>query len=400
MGSGAASVLLYSSGLLIQPVARETGWSITQVSSGMLIMSVIGMMLSPLVGVAIDRYGSRAVALPGTILFCVALAGLGLANRDIRVWWLLWTFVGAGGLLIKPTVWSRAISSRFDVARGLALAVCLSGSGLFAAVVPFITICLIDSFGWRGAYGGLGLITGILTVPMMWLFFFDGREVSRGKSTIATCEDQIIPGLTFARGIRSRQLYLLAAVAFLSGCSIIGLTVHFVPLAVELGFSRSEAAMWLMLIAILSLVGRLATGLLLDRVNPALVTCVGIALPVVAAGFLLALASHNYAIVTAVVFIGLSTGSEHASIAYLATRYFGLRAFGALFGLITSCLIAAVGVGPFVASYIRDRNGSYDGFLMATMAAGLFCIVLLLGLGPLPALAEPSEAGRRNGQRC
>jgi len=89
MGSGVASVLLYSSGLLIQPVAREIGWSITQVSSGMLIMSVIGMMLSPLVGVAIDRYGSRAIAMPGTVLFCVALAGLGLANRHIWVCSLL-----------------------------------------------------------------------------------------------------------------------------------------------------------------------------------------------------------------------------------------------------------------------------------------------------------------------
>jgi len=399
MGSGVASVLLYSSGLLIQPVASEMGWSITQVSSGMLIMSVIGMMLSPLAGVAIDRYGSRAIAMPGTIMFCVALASLGLANRDIWVWWLLWTFVGAAGLLIKPTVWSRAISSRFDAARGLALAVCLSGSGLFAAVVPFITISLIDAFGWRGAYGGLGLITGSLTIPIMWLFFFDGREMTRDNSTITTHNVPIIPGVTFARGIRSRQLYLLAAVAFLSGCSIIGLTVHFVPFAVELGFSRDEAAVWLMLIAILSLVGRLGTGMLLDRVNPALVTCVGIALPVVAAGFLLLLASHTYAILIAVMLIGLATGSEHASIAYLATRYFGLRAFGALFGIITSCLIAAVGVGPFVASYVRDRNGSYDDFLMAAMAAGVFCILLLLGLGPLPELDEPSEASRRNGQR-
>lgn len=386
MGAGVAGVLLYSNGLMIQPIAAETGWSRTEITSGMLILAVIGTLFSPAIGLAVDHFGSRAIAVPGTILFCIALGCLGLAGHQLWTWWLLWGLLGMAGVLLKPTVWSRAISSRFDHGRGFALSITLSGAGIAAAVVPLLANGLIEAYGWRGAYAGLAAITAVIVTPFMWLFFYDGSE----RTSISASERSMLPGWTFARGIRSRQLYQLAAVGFLGGVVISGFTVHFVSLAVERGFSRGEAAGLMTLVAILSLMGRLVTGALLDRANAAMITCVGISLPAFASTTLLLAPESAFSIVAAAILIGLSTGSEAAAVAYLATRYFGLRKFGVLFGVITSCLIASTGAGPFVGSYIRDLTGHYDLFLIMTVPVSLVCVLLLANLGAYPDHKQPA----------
>ena len=102
------------------------------------VISGISVILAPLVGLAIDRFGSRRVGLPGLIVYLVGVALLSTATPSIWHWWSLWALIAVGTVLIKPTVWVAAIASRFDANSGIALAIALCGTSIGAAILPFL----------------------------------------------------------------------------------------------------------------------------------------------------------------------------------------------------------------------------------------------------------------------
>src|SRR5688500_9286299 len=118
-GYAISSVHLYSMGMMIAPLEAEFAWSRAQISSGLLIISVILFPCSPFVGVAIDRFGPRRIALIGVAVYCTGVALLSVAQQAMWTWWLLWLVVAFGHLCLKPTVWVAAITGLFDSSRGL-----------------------------------------------------------------------------------------------------------------------------------------------------------------------------------------------------------------------------------------------------------------------------------------
>jgi cyanate permease len=71
--------------------------------------------------------------------------------------------------------------------------------------------------------------------------------------------------------------------------------------------------------------------------------------------------------------IGLGLGAEVELMAYLASRYFGLRSFGAVYGLIFASFGLAAGFGAFLMGTGFDATGSY------ALPLALFCIATLTG---------------------
>src|SRR5690606_2597992 len=104
----------------IPVLEREFGWARAEISMGMMIIAMIALVGAPLVGVAIDRFGPRRIALSGILVFSFALAMLSTAS-DLGSWWLLWVLLAVGNMLILPTVWTKAINIYFDRNRGMAL---------------------------------------------------------------------------------------------------------------------------------------------------------------------------------------------------------------------------------------------------------------------------------------
>src|SRR5690349_4582913 len=104
----------YSLGVMIGPLEQEFGWARAQISTGPLIISMIALLVAPLVGIAIDRFGTRAIGIIGTILFTAAVALLSTATPDIRSWWALWIVLGITSMFVLPTVWTAAINGYFD----------------------------------------------------------------------------------------------------------------------------------------------------------------------------------------------------------------------------------------------------------------------------------------------
>ncbi len=126
---------------------------------------------------------------------------------------MLWLFYGFAAVMIKSTVWTAAVSSVFKQGRGLALGLTLSGTAVANAIVPPITTALIDAYGWRGAFVGLGLGGGTIALVACWLFLFDGYAAAqreRAKEPASTAQLLDAPGLSMVsevlRELSQRQV--------------------------------------------------------------------------------------------------------------------------------------------------------------------------------------------------
>ena len=82
--------------------------------------------------------------------------------------------------------------------------------------------------------------------------------------------------------------------------------------------------------------------------------------------------------------LSLAGGAQYHLYSYLTARYFGVRAYGSLFGVIASCAALAVGIGPVVAGLIFDASGGYDAFLWGILPLSLLAAGLVFSLGDAP----------------
>lgn len=375
-------------GVLMPDIQAETGWTRLQISSGAGILSVVMVALSPFMGHAIDRFGSRRIALPGLTLFALALAALALAGDSMMSWWIGYSLLAFAALFIKATVWTNAVVSRFEVSRGLAVAITLSGGGIAAAVIPYLTTVLQQNYGWQGAYVGVGAICALVSLPLVWRYFFDAAD-DQGRSGRSSIKAQrsALPGLSPREALTSRRFIQMALACFLVALAITALGVHFVPMLRGRGVPPLTAAAIASGIGIATIVGRLVTGMLLDKFSGPLVGFCAFSLPVLACAILILDPGASMAFAVAII-IGLAGGAEFDVIAYLTARYFGLRHFGLLFGTMAGLVSFGAGIGPMLGARIFDHYGDYQNLLLIIGPTFALSGLLVGTLGAYPRLSN------------
>jgi MFS family permease len=388
-GTTLVTLPLYSLGLMMGPLEQQFGWSRAQVSSGQAIVAIVGVVLAPLAGIAIDRFGARRIALLGALLHCGMVASLSTATANLWSWWILWSGIAVTAACVSPMVWTSAVSSLFFSARGLALALTLCGTGIGALCVPLASSYFAGSFGWRGGYVALASTWAAVTLPLIYFCFFSAKDKSRidypkGGAAAAT----VLSGVRATEAFASVRYFKLAVAA----CAIVivssSLTVNVVPILVSQGLSSHAAAAIGGLIGIGTIVGRLCGGYLLDRVNGNVVAGISVLIPIASCGLLIAFPGWPTGCCAAVMALGMALGVEYDAVAYLTARHFGVRSFGALFGTITGMLTLTNGMGPLLTNRVYDVTRSYDPALWVFIPICLLSSILFLKLGPYP------DAGR------
>ena len=386
LGNSASVLHIYSLGPFIRPLQDEFGWGRGDVALGITVANCGAVFLYAVVGNLIDRWGPRRVGLIGAFIMCSAVALLGTATGTMSNWLFLWAIVSIGTVWVQPTIWTSAVSSRFDVSRGLAVAITLAGSGAASSLLPLVATWLIEGYGWRGGYLGLGALWAILLIPMLALFFRGAKEGGGKKAGPASA---LLPGFTFKEGIRRPAFYkLLIGGSFFSFC-LIGIIVHFVPILTDKGITPLEAAGLAGIVGIASIAGRLVTGMLLDRFPGDRVGAAAFLLPISACLLLLLTPANPVTFAAVALLVGLSVGAELDVIVYMATRHFGLKRFGVLFAAILTASTVGTGLGPVTAGVLFDRFGSYDLFLIAVIPVMIIGAIAVGLLGPYPVFPAP-----------
>lgn len=191
-------------------------------------------------------------------------------------------------------------------------------------------------------------------------------------------------GMDLRASLKTSQFWIIAFSFLFFSTSISGFIASFIPMLTDGGLTRTDAASMAGSIGISVLVGRVVTGFLLDHVRASVLSTVVMALPAI--GCLLwglGVAGPSGALLAAI-FVGLAGGAEFDLVAYMTSRYFGLRHYGKLYGILFSSVIAGAAIGPLMFGFGFDLFGSYAPVLIT--AAALFVVggVSQLFLGRYP----------------
>ena len=403
LGFSFFSVMLASTGLFMEPLGDEFGWSRTLLSSGPSIAVVATALLGPFLGALVDRFGTRKVAIPGLILTMLSIASFGLLNGSPVLWVALWVVFGIVSVSIKSTAWTTAVVGVFQTSRGLALGLTLAGTAVAQSAVPPLGNFLITEFGWRAGFVWLGVGWGGITLFFCLLFLFDARDRAsrqrkadeRAGRKPAEEEPAIeLPGLTIHQAWRDSALWRLAISNFVVMLLTMGLAIHLFPILTEAGVSRDTAAWLVGLSGLAGIVGKLVTGVLLDRFRPNWVG--GITLGVAALAFALLLEGVRSPalILIALLINGYAAGTKTHITGFLTAGYAGMKNFGAIYGFMSSLMALAAGMGPMLAGLAYDFSGDYHIFLIAGTIGCALGGLLILSMPDYPLWENPQEPSK------
>jgi MFS family permease len=360
----------YAVGLFIDPLSREFGWSHSAISLWTVWQMGALACITPVIGILIDRFGTRPIALISIPLFSLAIASMSLLGRDIRMLYLLAvaTSVFGGGTIV--TLYSKTVNGWFRVGRGRALGFLGSGIALASIFGPRAVQAVIDRAGWRLGFVFLALLV-LMVFPVVYFLLFEKERDPAGQETAHKT------GLTLGQAVRSPVFWYQGATYLLMSLQTNGLMITLVTYLTDQKLTRSEAASRLGLFGASSLLGRLVSGFVFDRFR---------APPVCAAVyFLAALATAALALFgvgfssECIIVTGLALGSETDALSYLTARYFGMRAYGEIATLFAVGIAIGNGVGPYAISRLCETSGGYEvPFLVVAALTGIAASLMAL----------------------
>jgi len=392
---GNGPVGLFSVGVFLKPITVEFGWERATMTGAYGVSTVFSAICVPIVGMMIDRWGIKRVMLPVVSLYALSLAALSQTTASPLVFSMLYALVGIAGAGQGPLPYVKSISAWFDRTRGLALGIAMAGIGIGVMIVPQIARLMIQEYGWRTAYVGLGALMFIVAFPSLLFFIREPEEgYARRRRQLSQAADIVLPGVSVREALTGIRFWVLALSVFCVATVVNGIAVHVVPLLTDRGMTAAVATSMLGSFGLGTLAGRLVSGYLVDRffapyVAAAffLLACLGIVLIASGAG--------GGAAMAGIIFLGLAAGSEIDMIGFLTSRYFGLRRFGELYGYVFAVFSAGTGLGPLLLGLCYDRFHSYDyalfgyiGLLVIASAA-----VVTLGAYTFPVEKEKFATG-------
>ena len=367
-------------------------WSRSQIGLGLSVYAAVGVLGSPLAGRLIDRWGPRRIVLPGVIVTGLAFGLLGMANSSLLSWLLLWLLYSITGQLILMQAWTAAVASNFIAGRGLALAITLTGSAVAATLIPRTAVALITQYGWRAAYGIMGLVWAAAGGLLIYLLFHSKQDLARGDKAAAAAATDAVAGVAAREGLLSAPFIKLGVAAFAGEIVIIGSVVSIIPMMRDGGLTLEDAAWVAGVVGGSAVIGKLICGALANRIGGQYIMAFLLALPIATA---LILMEPKQTLLTgslAIGFLGFSSGGQLEMLVYIVARHFGLKAFGTIFGVIGGLLSLAIGIGPVIAGRVYDLTGSYYLMLVADIPLSLIGAGLMLMLGDYPDQAPSPDA--------
>jgi MFS family permease len=389
----AAGISLYSNlaGLFIKPLGEAFGWGRGQIALGgvgALIVSLTG----PWLGAAVDRYGARPFIFAGGFLFALTYLMLAAMPGAFWIYLAIMVFIGVlAGPSTAPLVFMRPLVAAFDHSRGLALAIGISGNALVAIAVLPLLQHVIALWGWRA---GFAMMAPIALIMGLGSWYFLGLAAPKSPPALKAEGEAAtdVAGLSFRQALGDGRFWLMAVCMLAVSVAIGAFASQFQPLLSDRGIPGTTAALLGSWYVACIVTGRLVCGVLLDRLWSPGVAFVAMALPIIGASLFLIAGAPFWLLFAGATLIGLSQGADGDVLAFFTARYFGLRSYGMIMGLLG--LIAGLSgvVGAVLGGFIFDRNGNYDAMIWMVIGLSGVAATSILVSGLLKGLqfAPPS----------
>ena len=372
---GISALPFYTGGVFVKPLEAEFGWTREQIALGSLASTFTVAFASPWVGALVDRFGVRIPAVLGLLFLSLGFVALSRMPGSIGVFVAIQVAVAVLAASSSPLTFTRVVNAWFERSKGLALGLTLAGIGVTAALAPGLVSAIVAEDGWRSGYLTLAAVAAV-AAPIVFLLL--GAKCERPPTAPGAVAPPVV-GMPFAAAVRSTVFWRLVAAFLLLAVAVAGWVLHLIPMLVESGLTPAEAAGVQGALGLSVLAGRLITGYLVDHIFAPRVAAVMLLLAAVGVG-LLAFGGPEFALAAAIA-LGFALGAEVDLIGFLTARYFGLRAYGRLYGLQYGAFIVGAGLSPVLVAAVARRAGGYPEALIASVVL-LVMVAVLFATSP------------------
>ncbi len=405
LATGVASINLFAIGIFQGPITAEFGWSQTEYAIVTLISTIVTVVSSLYIGKLFDRQGVRRWAIIGIILFALALISLYWLTPNLLHFYAVFALIPIIGAGTSSIAYSRVVAAWFDRRRGQAFGAALAGIGIGGAVLSSVSQFLIDAVGWRGAYAGLGILTLLITLPIvLWKLrdtpsevglgldghapsatAIDSSQASASKTGTTSALEPARVGYTATESRRLPRFWWMLVAFLLLAFAIGGVLIPLVPILRARGIDPAQAAAVQGALGLALIVGRAFAGFLMDRYFAPYVAASILVFPIIGV-VLLALDASSTSALVAAVCIGLAAGAELDVIAVLITRYFGNVAYAENYGWQYAAWTFGSGTAVIATNRAFDVLGTHTPVLWIYVVLFAISGLMIARLGRYPEL--------------
>lgn len=368
---------MFSLPVLLQPIARDTGWSVAGISSAMTIGFLAMAIASMIWGTLSDRFGPMPVVLTGSIVIAASLALASRATSLIEFQLLFGLLVGAATAAIFVPMMAT-VTGWFDTHRSLAVSLVSAGMGMAPMTMSPMVAWLVSSHDWRTTMQILAAVIAAIMIPVSLLI---RRPPALADNAAAPADAVPQPDMTRAEAIRSPQFIILLATNFFCCATHSGPIIHTVSYAISCGIPLIAAVSIYSVEGFAGLFGRIGFGLLGDRFSAKRVLVIGLlvqAFGALAYVFVRELAAF-YAVAALFGFIYAGVMPLYA---VLVRENFPLRMLGTVIGGTAMAGSLGMATGPIAGGLIYDTFASYAWLYIGAWGMGLGAFLMAMAFRP------------------
>ncbi|MDP3693073.1 MFS transporter [Bradyrhizobium sp.] len=371
--------------VLLQPMVRDTGWSVTGISSAMTIGFLAMAFASMIWGTLSDRVGPRPVVLTGSIVIAASLALASRSTSLIEFQVLFGLLVGvATAAIFAPMM--ACVTGWFDHHRSLAVSLVSAGMGMAPLTMSPLVAWLVSLYDWRTSMQIVAVVVAAIMIPTS-LLVRSAPALAVGN-TPAPEAGQSPPEMSLAQALRSPQFVILLATNFFCCATHSGPIIHTVSYAISCGIPLIAAVSIYSVEGLAGLFGRIGFGLLGDRFGAKRVLVLGLlvqAFGALAYVFVRDLAAF-YAVAALFGFIYAGVMPLYA---VLARENFPLRMMGTVIGGTAMAGSLGMATGPIAGGLIYDSFSSYAWLYIGAFGMGIGAFLMAMSFRPF---AKPRAA--------
>lgn len=386
-------------GIFLSPIADEFGWSRTLIAGAVSVGAVASMVLSPVAGWAVDRYGAGIILTASMVILGVAV--ISLAWATVPLFFYLGFATGRIIFHVPVQIGSGAVVSRWFIRkRGRAIGVLYLSGAIGGIVFIQIASIALSNWGVGAAWIALGVtVIGVSVLPSALLIVDRPEDVGLepdGSSSDAPesitvdlqpTQDVIEVDWTLREAMGTRSLWIMVGVVGTLFMTQAGVSVHVGAFYQDRGLSITAVASAITINGIVSGIGSLVWGAIIERVPVQRVMFFLMVLSAISTFLLFTVHSLAAAFaVSAVIGVVAAGGNVIPPVAYAS--YFGRRSIGSIRGIGETGVQVGQTIGPLLSGLAFDMNGSYK------VAFVTFAIVALIGSVIVATSSPPTKSNK------
>ena len=380
---------MFSLPVFLLPISRDTGWSVTGVSSAMTIGFLAMALASIAWGTLSDRVGPRLVVLAGSVILSASLALASWATSLIAFQLLFGLLIGsAAAAVLVPMM--ASVTGWFDTHRSLAVSLVSAGMGMAPMTMSPFAAWLITIYDWRTSLQIIAVLVAVVMIPVSFLI---RRPPALENQTAASPDEEAQSDMSLQQAVRSPQFIILLLTNFFCCATHSGPIFHTVSYAISCGIPMIAAVSIYSVEGLAGMGGRVAFGLLGDRFGAKRTLVTGLLLQAFGAlaYFFVRDLGAFYAVAAVFGFIYAGVMPLYA---VLARENFPLKMMGTVIGGTAMAGSLGMALGPLAGGLIFDTFASYGWLYIGAWGMGIGAFLIALTFKPFPK-PQPALAPAR-----